>query len=135
MERDPFDSYPDLRGEWDESTTRGVVRGLEELRDALTPDEDEDHLVRRHRGVIVLGTVVAAFWLGVVGALSAATREGPIAESALAFEIEGKSAGAAVQIGPNEWPTIAMMPHPFTFKKKVIPAQHVKPTKKKAPRK
>lgn len=130
MDRQPIDEFD---CEWDEATTRGVTRGLEELRDALTPDDEEQHLVRRHRGVIVLATVVAAFWLGVVGAFNAFTRDAPLAESVLAFEPEVAAAAAGVAIGPNEWPTIAMERRPFKFKRKAAPP--AKPPRKKPPRK
>lgn len=129
MDRDPSDEF-----DWEDSTTRGLTRSLVELRDALTPGDDaDDPLVRRHRSVIVLTVLVAAFWLGVAGALVAMTREGPFAETVLGFDREvPASAGAAVQIGPNEWPTIAIAPRPFKFKKKA--AEPAKPMRKKVPR-
>jgi hypothetical protein len=118
MEREPSESF-----DWEDSTTVGVTRGLEELRDALTTDDEDDHLVRRHRGAIVLFVLVGAFWLGIAGLFSAVTREGPIAQHVLAFEPERVAATAAIEIGPNEWPLIAIAPRKVTFfKKKAAPA-------------
>jgi hypothetical protein len=127
MEREPSESF-----DWEDSTAVGVTRGLEELRDALTSDEEDEHLVRRHRGVIVLSVLVGAFWLGIAGMFAAVTREGPIAEHVLAFEPERVAATAAIELGPNEWPLIAIAPRNVQFFKSKKAAPAARPSKKRA---
>jgi hypothetical protein len=113
-----------------------IARGLEELRDALTPaeqDEVEDDdlsFVRKHRGLIVIGVMVGAMWIGIAGIVSAATRVPPPAESVLGFEQPARAPKLKVPIGPNEWPTIAIAPRQQTVKKRapdVVPVKRARP--------
>ena len=89
-------------GAEDENELRPTVTAV--LRREVT------HAVRRNRGVIVLTTFLGAFWLCIAGVVSAATREGPFAETVLSAEHEPPFVAAAALPGPIEWPTIAIAP-------------------------
>lgn len=104
------------------SLSGNIGRGLEEVCDALSRTNfGVDRALsraaviearwtlrlRRHRGAIVLTTVVAAFWLCVAGVVSAATRQ-PFSESILSADHDPPFLAAEALPGPIEWPTIAI---------------------------
>lgn len=106
------------------SLTRNIGRGLEEVCEALSrtgigvdralsqaaiieAQARWAFRIRRHRGAIVLTTVVASFWLCVAGVVSAATRQ-PFSEQILPMDHEPPFVAAEALPGPIEWPTIAL---------------------------
>lgn len=100
------------------SLSGNITRGLVQVHEALSREhelEDEGgrvaRVVRRHRGVIVLTTIVGAFWLCIAGGVSAASsHQTPFASLTLAADHEAPFTAAAAVPGPIEWPTIAIAP-------------------------
>jgi hypothetical protein len=99
------------------SLSGNITRGLAQVRDALSRESELEEgsrvarAVRRHRGVIVLTTIVGAFWLCIAGGVRAASsHDAPFAALTLAADHEAPFAAAAAVPGPIEWPTIAIAP-------------------------
>ena len=118
MEREPPEEF-----EWEDTTVSGgAIRSLEELCHAFTPDQEEEQLIRRHRGAIVLGVLGAAFWIGVAGLFVAATREGPASQHALGVEpVAAAPAVVAIKFEPRALETKTAAPPAKLPKEKAHP--------------